>query len=57
VCAECGDRSKPACSESPDCPYHCWADEHDYVRLVDELDLEQLYVEGRAAGGAYAIKS
>jgi hypothetical protein len=28
VCAECGHPTKPACDQDPDCPYHCFADEH-----------------------------
>jgi hypothetical protein len=35
VCGICGDWTKPACDQDPDCGYHCYADEHD--DLLDEL--------------------
>jgi len=33
MCGWCGDSSKPACDQDPDCSFHCFGGEH-----LDELE-------------------
>jgi len=38
VCALCGDLTKPACDQDPECGFHCYGGEHDDAHPYWESD-------------------
>lgn len=51
MCIHCGDHTKPACDQDPDCAFHCYADEHLEIVSAQLADWQWFHYGARWVAG------